>query len=44
MVHRSDRVRIAVVPIGKKEIPRGTLDSILRQVELTEDEFRGYLR
>lgn len=29
-----------IVPAGKKEIPFGTFKSILRQSNLTEDEFR----
>ncbi len=31
-------VRIVVVPLGKKEIPRGTLHSIIRQSGLTPAE------
>jgi len=30
---------VVIVPIGKKEIPRGTFKSILKQANLTEDEF-----
>jgi predicted RNA binding protein YcfA (HicA-like mRNA interferase family) len=29
-----------IVPVNKKEIPFGTFKSILRQANLTEDEFR----
>ncbi|MFA6048232.1 MAG: type II toxin-antitoxin system HicA family toxin [Parcubacteria group bacterium] len=29
-----------IVPAGRKEIPLGTFKSILRQANLTEDEFR----
>jgi predicted RNA binding protein YcfA (HicA-like mRNA interferase family) len=29
-----------IVPAGKKEIPFGTFKSILRQANLTEDEFK----
>jgi len=29
-----------IVPAGKKEIPRGTFRSILRQANLTENDFR----
>ncbi|MFA6048182.1 MAG: type II toxin-antitoxin system HicA family toxin [Parcubacteria group bacterium] len=29
-----------IVPAGRKEIPFGTFKSILRQANLTEDEFR----
>jgi len=29
-----------IVPAGKKEIPFGTFRSILRQANLTEDDFR----
>lgn len=30
----------AIVPAGKKEIPRGTFRSILRQTKLEEDNFK----
>jgi predicted RNA binding protein YcfA (HicA-like mRNA interferase family) len=30
----------AIVPAGKREIPFGTFKSILRQTNLTEDDFR----
>ncbi len=30
----------AIVPAGKREIPFGTFKSILRQANLTEDDFR----
>jgi predicted RNA binding protein YcfA (HicA-like mRNA interferase family) len=29
-----------IIPAGRKEIPFGTFKSILRQANLTEDEFR----
>lgn len=29
-----------IVPAGKKEIPLGTFKSILRQTNITEDDFR----
>ena len=35
---------ITVVPLGKREIPRGTLQNILRLAGLTADEFRQLLR
>jgi len=31
---------IVIVPAGKREIPFGTFKSILRQANLTEDDFR----
>lgn len=33
------RLLTATVPLGKREIPRGTLASILRQAELSVEEF-----
>ncbi|MGI8553575.1 MAG: type II toxin-antitoxin system HicA family toxin [Dehalococcoidia bacterium] len=36
--------RTATVVLGKKEIPRFTLRGILRQANMTEDEFRELLR
>lgn len=35
---------IVIVPANKKEIPFGTLRSILRQARLTEDEFQEELK
>lgn len=35
--------RVAVVVLGRREIPRGTLTNILKQAGLTEDEFRAFL-
>ena len=32
--------RIVIVPAGRKDIPRGTFRSILRQSGLTETDFR----
>jgi len=34
---------VTVVPIGKKEIPRGTLRSILKLANVTIEEFLGWL-
>ena len=34
---------VVVVPIGKKEIPRGTFKSILRQADLELEEFQELL-
>lgn len=39
---RPDRVRIVIVP-DHKEIPRGTLGSILRQAGLSKQEFLSLL-
>lgn len=33
-------VLTVIVPAGKKEIPLGTFKSILRQANLSEDDFR----
>lgn len=33
------RDRIVIVPAGRKEVPHGTLKSILRQSQLTEKYF-----
>ena len=35
---------VTVVVLGKREIPRGTLRSIIEKAGLTEDEFRNLLR
>ncbi len=40
----SGRVIITVIPLGKKEIPRGTLASVLRQAEIAPDKFQELLR
>jgi len=37
--HASGRPDVTVVPIGKKEIPKGTLDSILELANLDYDDF-----
>jgi predicted RNA binding protein YcfA (HicA-like mRNA interferase family) len=39
-----DRTLIVILPLAKKEIPRGTLRSILRQADLLEEEFLRFLR
>jgi len=44
MAHRSEEVRIVVVPLAKSEIARGTLRSILAQSGLSEEEFLELLR
>jgi len=36
--------RTVVVPLGKKEIPQGTLRSILRQAGLTQRELANLLK
>jgi predicted RNA binding protein YcfA (HicA-like mRNA interferase family) len=33
-----------VVPLGKREVPRGTLRGILRLAEMSQVEFRKHLR
>ena len=37
-------VRVAIVVLGKKEIPRGTLDSILSQAGASLEEFLKHIR
>lgn len=37
------RERVVTVPVHARELPRGTLKSIIRQSELTEDDFRDLL-
>lgn len=39
-----ERTYVAVVVLGKSQITRGTLRSILNQAGLIPDEFRQYLR
>jgi predicted RNA binding protein YcfA (HicA-like mRNA interferase family) len=36
--------RTVPVPIGKKTLPRGTLSAILRQADLTREEFLDLLK
>jgi len=43
-LQRPERKFITVVPLGKKEIPRGTLDDILKLAGLTVEEFLQLLR
>lgn len=38
------RKYITIVVIGKRQVPRGTLRSILKQAGLTAEDFLGYLR
>jgi len=38
------RVLVTVVVLGKREIPRGTLASILRRAEISHDKFLNLLR
>ena len=40
----TDGARNVVVPLGKKEIPRGTVSSILRQAGLTERQLVDLLK
>ncbi|HYU20455.1 MAG TPA: type II toxin-antitoxin system HicA family toxin [Chloroflexota bacterium] len=44
VLQRPERKFITVVPLGKKEIPRGTLDDILKLAGLTVEEFLQLLR
>ena len=39
-----DGARNVVVPLGKKEIPQGTLRSIMRQAGLTEKQLADLLK
>lgn len=43
-VHSDGHKAIAIVVLGKREVPRHTLRIILRQAELTVEEFRSLLR
>jgi predicted RNA binding protein YcfA (HicA-like mRNA interferase family) len=44
LVHRSDpRRRVIVASHGKRDIPRPTLAAIVRQTQLTVDEFLALL-
>ncbi|TET95283.1 MAG: type II toxin-antitoxin system HicA family toxin [Dehalococcoidia bacterium] len=38
------RTITTVVPLGKREVPRGTLRGILRLAEMSQVEFRKHLR
>jgi predicted RNA binding protein YcfA (HicA-like mRNA interferase family) len=35
--------RVAIVVLGKRQVPRGTLDSILKQAGLSAEEFEALL-
>lgn len=37
-------VRVAIVVLGKREIPRGTLDAILNQAGISVETFLKHLR
>jgi predicted RNA binding protein YcfA (HicA-like mRNA interferase family) len=44
LVHPVDKTRRAIVPVhGRTGLKQGTLRGILKQAELTEDEFRALL-
>jgi predicted RNA binding protein YcfA (HicA-like mRNA interferase family) len=43
LLHATDPERRVTVPIHNKDLPKGTLASILRQAGLTLDEFLVYL-
>jgi predicted RNA binding protein YcfA (HicA-like mRNA interferase family) len=36
--------KIVILPMGKREIPVGTMKSILRQMGISEEEFQKLLR
>ena len=40
----SGRTYLTVVVLGKREIPRGTLRSIIERAGMTVEEFKTYLR
>jgi predicted RNA binding protein YcfA (HicA-like mRNA interferase family) len=40
---RNGGTDVTVVPLGKKEIPRGTFSNILRLANVTVDDFLGWL-
>jgi predicted RNA binding protein YcfA (HicA-like mRNA interferase family) len=40
---RNDKGNSVIVPMGKKEIPIGTFKSILRQADLSLEEFKKHL-
>lgn len=42
-IRQSDK-RVVVIPFHQKELPKGTLISILRQADLTKDEINNILR
>jgi predicted RNA binding protein YcfA (HicA-like mRNA interferase family) len=43
-LRRQDRPRLVVVPVhGNRDLPAGTLRSILRQAELTREELQELL-
>ncbi len=43
LTHRSDPSRRTTVPYGTRDIKRGTLRAILRDCEITEEEFLDLL-
>ena len=40
---RPELERVVTVPMHARDLPRGTLMTIIRQAGLTEEEFRTYL-
>jgi len=36
--------RVVILPMGRREIPMGTMRSILRQMGISEEEFRRILQ
>ncbi|MBI1886473.1 MAG: type II toxin-antitoxin system HicA family toxin [Chloroflexi bacterium] len=40
----ASEVITTVIPLGRRELPRGTLRGILRLARLTQDDFRRHLR
>ena len=39
-----ERKYITIVVLGKRQVPRGTLEDIIEKAGMTVEEFRGYLR
>jgi predicted RNA binding protein YcfA (HicA-like mRNA interferase family) len=40
---KNSKGTITIVPMNKKEIPEGTLSGILKQVNITKNEFKNKL-
>lgn len=43
MVKDGDAMHQPVIPLHKKDLPKGTLRAIIKQLDLTVDEFIDYL-
>jgi predicted RNA binding protein YcfA (HicA-like mRNA interferase family) len=43
MIKEGDSMHQPIIPLHKKDLPKGTLRAIIKQLNLTVDEFIEYL-